>query len=166
MLENFKTAELFDKETYELLGDQAMKLLDIRLKMTIDSIRKKLGYPMVVNDWSFSRKGSFQKRCFRTQKSTTGAKAGSHFRGMGVDFDCYKKGVMIPAERIRKLIYKHIDQFPYIRCIETDINWVHVDVMGQEDSDRRRGIDEYNVLLWSPKSGSKVVTRHELEANN
>jgi len=160
MLEHFKTVEFFDKETYELLGDQAMKLLDIRLKLTIDMIRKELGYPMVINNWASN--GQFKDRCFRTQKSTTGAKEGSHFKGLGVDFDCYDKGKLIPADIIRDKIFKRIHKFPYIMCVETDITWCHIDCMEEEDSPKRGGIKGSKILLWSPKTGSKVVDRREL----
>jgi hypothetical protein len=165
MLENFKTAEFFDKETYELLGDQAMKLLDIRLKLTIDTIRKTLGYPMVINDWSVKPNGTFQNRCFRTQKSTTGAKEGSHYKGMGVDFDCYRKGVLLPASEVRKRIMSNIAKYPYIRCFETGINWVHIDVMGEEDSYRRTGIDEKHILIYDFRTKkSTAVARNEISS--
>lgn len=161
MLENFKTHEFFDKETYELLGDKAMSLLDIRLKMTIDSIRKKLGYSMIINNWANG--GQFSQRGFRTQKSTTGAKDGSHYKGMGVDFDCYDKGKLVNADEIRKKIMKNIDVFPYIRGCEVGINWNHWDVMGEEDSDKRKGVNDKTILLYSPKTGSKVISRNDIQ---
>jgi hypothetical protein len=171
MLENFKTAEFFDKETYELLGDQAMKLLDIRLKMTIDRIRKELGYFMIINTWSFrnwQRFGSQQwnDRCFRSQKSGTGAKEGSHYKGMGVDFDCYdSKWQMIPAKIVRKKMFDNIHLFPYIHCFEVGINWLHIDVMDEEASPRRTGIKGDNILLYDFRTkSSSVVTRDEISS--
>lgn len=154
MLENFKTHEFFDNETYELLGDNAMRLLDIRLKMTIDSIRKVLGIPMLINNGK-----DLQNRCYRTLKSNVGAKEGGHYKGMAVDFDLQGK----TADETRKLIYKNIDRFPYIRCIETDVNWVHIDVMDWNDSDKRLGVNDSTVLLYSPKTGSKVISRNDIQ---
>ena len=121
--------------------------------MTIDSIRKVLGIPMFINNGK-----DLQNRCYRTLKSNVGAKAGAHYKGMAVDFDFVK----VNAEEGIKLIYKNIIKFPYIRCIETDVNWIHVDVMGEDDSDKRKGVNEKTILLYSPVTGSKVVNRNEL----
>lgn len=160
MLELFKPQEFVDKETFDLLGVHSLRLLDIRLKITIDALRQVLNMPMVINNWSTG--GQFKDRCFRTQKSTTGAKDGGHYKGMAVDFDCYRNGVLVKADDVRLLIYRNMSKFPHIRCFEYDINWVHIDIMGQEDSDKRQGVTENKILLYSPEKGSRVVSRNEL----
>lgn len=46
----FKTQELVDKEVYELIGDNAVNLLDERLIETIDAVREILDVPLICND--------------------------------------------------------------------------------------------------------------------
>ena len=163
MLVNFRTEEFVDRATFELLGIEAIKLLDERLKLTIEQIRKFYNFPMVINNWVFG--GNFQNRCYRTQKSIVGSRSGSHYRGMGVDFDCYDaKKVMIPAIEMRKKIFADIDKFPYIRMIETGVNWVHVDVMDEKDSQRRIGCNDSNILIYDfVTKSSQFVNRSDLE---
>lgn len=154
MLENFKTKEFFDNETYKLLGDNAMRLLDIRLKMTIDSIRKVLGIQMFINNGK-----DLQERCYRTLASKEGSVTGAHYKGMAVDFDL--KG--LTANEARKLIYKNIDKFPYIRGIEIGINWVHIDIMDYNDSDKRNGVNDKMIILFDKENDSKLISREELK---
>ena len=47
----FTVEELVDEETYDLLGDQAIKLIDERLIKTIDAAREILGVPLICNNW-------------------------------------------------------------------------------------------------------------------
>jgi hypothetical protein len=167
MLERFKIQELVDKETFELLGEQAWKLLDIRLKLTLDTISRETGWTIIINTWSFkqpSKYGLFVDRGFRTQKSNTGAKEGAHYRGMAIDCDCYHKdGSRIKPDDVRLYIKKNINKLPYIMCLETDINWVHFDVMDEDDnSNKRKGVNSKTLLLYSPLTGSKVVNRNAL----
>ena len=166
MLERFKVFEIVDKETFELLGEQAWKLIDMRLKLTLDTLSKETGWTIIINTWNFkqpSKYGLFVDRGFRTQKSNTGAKEGAHPKGMALDCDCYDKaGKRIEPNVVRNFIMNNIDLFPHIRCIEIDINWVHIDVMDEFDSDRRKGVGEKTILLYSPKTGSMVVKRNEI----
>lgn len=47
----FETKELVDQEVYNLLGENAIKLIDSRLIETIDVIREILGVSLICNNW-------------------------------------------------------------------------------------------------------------------
>jgi hypothetical protein len=67
---------------------------------------------------------------------------------------------MVPADNVRKFILDNISKFQHIRCLEVDINWVHVDVMEDHDNPAKRtGVTENTILLYSPKTGSKIIQR-------
>jgi len=157
----FGIKELADKETYEFLGDEAWKLFDIRLLITLDKIKRETGWTIIVNTWSFktTKYGSFSQRGYRALHSTTGAKGGAHYLGMAIDFDAYDNGERISPDKVREYLLANIEKFCYIRCLETDINWVHLDVMGWEDHPKRSGVTDNKILLWSPKTGSKIIER-------
>lgn len=159
----FVVQEFVDKETYELLGDNAIKLMDNRILQTIFDIRKEIGMPIIINNWHTKENG-FQYRGYRTIKSDVGIKTGAHYKGMAVDFDVYNSmNSIMPASLVRKFLYSNIDKFQHIRCIEDDINWNHIDVMGELDSDRRIGINSDRILIYSPKLGASVKTRDYLK---
>ena len=46
----FEIQELVDEDVYNLLGDEAFKLIDDRLIETIDSIREILDVPLICNN--------------------------------------------------------------------------------------------------------------------
>ena len=46
----FNVDELVSKEVYELLGDNAIKLIDTRLLKVIEEIRELLGVPLICNN--------------------------------------------------------------------------------------------------------------------
>ena len=156
----FSVKELVDKQTYNLLGESSIDLISPKLIETIEDLRLYLDLPMIINNWYHG--GKFQYRGYRNEDCGVGAKEGAHYKGMAVDFDCYENGKLLDADEVRKRIIKLLNSLPHIRCFETDIKWVHIDVMGEEDSDKRKGVNEKSILFYSPKTGSKVVSRDEL----
>jgi hypothetical protein len=156
----FSVKELVDKKTYEELGEASIELLSPRLIDTIETLRELLGMNMLINNWYHG--GLFQQRGYRSIDSGVGKVNGAHYKGMAVDFDCYKNGKLQSADSIREKIYDYIISLPHIRCIEIDVSWIHIDVMGEEDSDKRKGVNEKKILLYSPITGSKVINRNDL----
>ena len=156
----FSVKELVDKQTYNLLGEASIDLISPKLIETLEDLRELLDLPIIINNWYHG--GKFQYRGYRNSDCTVGKKHGAHYKGMAVDFDCYENGHILDADEARRRIVKLLNSLPYIRCIETDINWVHIDVMGEEDSDKRKGVDANHILFYSPISGSKVISRDEL----
>ena len=156
----FSVKELVDKQTYNLLGEASIDLISPKLIETIEELRERLDLPMIINNWYHG--GKFQYRGYRNETCGVGKPGGAHYKGMAVDFDCYENGHLLHSGETIMRILRIIDKFPHIRCIEKDVNWVHIDVMGEEDSDKRKGVNEKSILFYSPKTGSKVISRDEL----
>jgi hypothetical protein len=163
-MSNFNIKELVDPQIYAKYKEEAWKLLDKRLIQTLDQIKERYHYTMIINDWSWNKSiDPFDQRGYRSPQSTTGKKDGAHYRGMAADIDFYDKGKLIPANTIRSLLYKDIKFFPFIRCFETGINWVHLDIMGQEDSPiKRGGVTSDKIMLVDAQNKWKIVERSKL----
>ncbi len=164
----FDIRELVDKPIYELLGEHAWHLFDIRARVTLDRIKAIFGWTIIVNTWMFSSKKyndatgePFTQRGFRSQTSMVGVKGGAHYLGLGFDFDAYDKqsGTRIPPDMVRKAILKNLSKFEYIRCLEINVNWVHFDVMGCCDHLKRASITKDKVLLYDPRGDSRIIER-------
>jgi len=159
--EGFKAYELVDEATYTMLGDESWRLLDIKLLITLDTIKTLKSWSIVVNDWHWGK--SFQYRGVRTHNCKIGADGSAHRKGMAVDFDAYEGKVRISPTEVREVILRNIDDLPHLRCIETE-NWNHIDVMDEKDSSSRTGINEKNILFYSPIHGSRIVKRKDIES--
>jgi len=158
---HFNVKEMVDEQVYNLLGEQAWNLIDIRIRKTQQVLKDVFGWIIIVNTWMFStnKYGQFSHRGFRAAVSDVGSKGGSHYKGMGLDFDAYIDGQRLDPDLVRKRILDNIDMFPYIRCLEIDINWIHIDVMGWLDHEKRSSITDNKILLYSPEGNSKIIRR-------
>lgn len=128
-LKNFKVQELVSPAVYDLLGDDAIRLLDSAFLTDVDKfitdVKKDLKVKSVtVNDWLW--KGNYTQSGYREFKTTVGAKKSSHKSGLAVDLkfkgatnkDCYD------------YLLKNQHRYPRIRRIETleaTPTWLHVD---------------------------------------
>ena len=121
MLKHFKIYEFVDKETYELLGEQAWKLFNMDLLLDLDWLRFKLDKKITVNDWYWG--GEYQNRGFRTAKSTVGSTTSQHRSGNAVDFTVDG----MTAEEVRQFILDNEDTYEDINRMEDDVSWVHID---------------------------------------
>lgn len=117
---HFVIQELVDRKTYELRGEAAWELLDNRLLEMIDKLREKFG-KMTINNWHWN--GNREWSGLRTPDSKYYSKYSQHSYGRAVD--------MIPAEigvnEIRTYIKANPDEFPYIKGLEEDVTWLHID---------------------------------------
>ena len=113
----FQWYELMPSKKYQ---NYWLILMDERILITLDEVRKYYGRPVTVNNWYWG--GKFNSRGWREQNDQDGATLSQHKFGRAVDFDVYQ----IPAEEVRNDIRK--GKFPLITCIERDVSWVHIDV--------------------------------------
>jgi hypothetical protein len=141
----FKAYEFVDKSTYERLGDEAIKLMDNNLLLTVIEIRRILNMPMIINDWYFGKR--FQQRGYRSPESNIGTPKSAHRLGKAVDFDAYFKGVRQNPDEIREKIIKNRIRLPYLAGLELGINWVHIDTM------QRSGYEQGKILTFYPEAG-------------
>ena len=114
-----------DPLTFIERGESAWELLDARAIVTLDQLRDKFG-PLTVNTWhtneSHPTRG-FKYRGFRPWTCPEGAKFSQHKYGRA--FDCSSRRVT--AEEMRQYILEHHDDFPFINCLELDVDWLHFD---------------------------------------
>jgi len=107
--------EFVDKNDIYYLFSDALKSVMVYL-------RQAIGVPFTVNTWH--KYGQFQYRGYRDKTCSIGAPKSLHRTGNAIDFDI--KG--FDSERGRKLIVEKIGGMPYPIRLESDVNWIHLDV--------------------------------------
>lgn len=123
---HFRIQELVPKFLYHRFETETEKLwliFDPRLIWTADKIRMRHG-PMICNTWN--QDGSIQYRGFRPFDLDVGAPLSQHKFGRALDLIPVNK----TAEEVREDILAHpdLDEYKFIRCLETGISWLHFDV--------------------------------------
>lgn len=126
----FDIRELTCPHVYDKFREYAWNFFDPRLLDTLLVIREKIGKPIYVNNWdmggNFSQRGFRCNICALVKEKTVLEKLyiTAHNQGMGVDFDV--KGMS--AEEVRKWIVDNKIFLPHPIRLESDVNWVHLDV--------------------------------------
>ena len=116
----FKPWELVPKSVYDVLGVNSLIVMDERILISIENIRRMLNRSIVVNNWHEG--GAFEQRGFRDSYDV-GAQFSSHRFGRAIDFDVQG----MSANDVRAWIINHQKDLPYITRMERDVNWVHID---------------------------------------
>ena len=132
----FNIEELVSAKVHKKYGEAAWKFMCPRLLHTIIIIRKELGKPITVNNWS--RGGSFKQRGLRSNLGyifISKFKRGKlylsgHVLGRALDFDV--KGMT--AVEVREWLVKNEKILPYKIRLENKmkgkpISWVHLDMI-------------------------------------
>ena len=138
----FVIQELVCPHVYDKFGLYAWQFFDPRLLDVLLVIREKINKPIYVNNWdmggNFSQRGLRCNICALVKEKTSLEKlyVTAHGQGMGVDFDV--KGMS--AEEVRQWIKDNQILLPHPIRIESDVNWVHIDVR----SDGMRMITWFN----------------------
>jgi len=126
---HFRLEELVSKIVFEKYGERAWSFFDPNLLKTLDDIREHFKKPIDINNWKWG--GNFHQRGLRAncddivKKKTLNNQLyiSEHILGRAFDFDV--RGY--EAEEVRREILKNNDKFPYIRRIEDNVSWVHID---------------------------------------
>jgi hypothetical protein len=128
---HFDIKELVDKQTYDKFGEQAWMFFDDRILITLDNIREYFNKPVTVNNWSVG--GSYDSRGLRRPTDPTGASFSQHRFGRAIDFSVKD----MTADEVRKIILDGQDNslFQYIKRIEKDTSWVHIDCANVDSED-------------------------------
>lgn len=117
---HFIIQELVDRKTFTAKGEAAWELIDSRLIETIDKLREKFG-KMTINNWNWG--GNREWSGLRTKESPDYSPYSQHSFGRAVD--------IIPTEatvdEIREYIKANPEEFSYIKGIEEDVSWLHID---------------------------------------
>lgn len=123
----FDIKELVCNHIYSKFGTQSWMFLSTQLLHTLLVLRSDiLNIPMVVNTDTLKQRGMRCNMC-TIVKSKTSAYVSSHATGNGIDFSSSVKS----AEEIRQIIKDNQDKLPYNIRLESDVNWVHIDVYDQ-----------------------------------
>lgn len=117
---HFHIEEFVPKDTFLRLGKNSLLLMDNRIIAIADQLRNYFGKPITINNWVYG--SDFTQRGWR-EHGINGKNYSMHCFGRAIDFDV----AGLPAAEVRKAISMHEEQFPLIRGMELDTNWVHVD---------------------------------------
>jgi len=126
---HFKIEELVSKEVFDLIKEDVLwKLFDEKLLQTIDALKEK--FPegsMTINNWLWD--GDRNQSGLRTKDSKYYSPTSQHSIGKAIDcvFSEYE------TDSVRQYIINNPDEFPYIKGIELDVNWLHVDVRSRDE---------------------------------
>lgn len=126
----FDIRELVCPHVYDRFGDYAWNFFDPRLFDVVLVIREGVNRRIFANNWH--KGGSFDERGFRCNicslvKEKTALEKlyiPAHFQGMGLDFDI--EGMT--AKESREWIKDNQTLLPHPIRLESDVNWVHLDV--------------------------------------
>lgn len=119
----FIIQELVPPEIYQKRGEQAWKLINQYLIMTLDTLKEKFPEGSItINDWKWGGKRVWSG--IRTSDSPYYSNSSQHSYGMAADCIFNKYNV----NEVRQYIIDHPEEFPYVKGIEKDVSWLHIDV--------------------------------------
>ncbi len=119
--DHFIIQEFVPPVVFEQRGNKAWELIDSRLAITADQLRKKFG-PMTVNNWHLG--GNRLWSGLRTEDSPYGSRYSQHRFGRAMDSLFSSSNV----DDVRAYILDNPDEFPLIGSIEINTSWLHFDV--------------------------------------
>jgi hypothetical protein len=117
--------ELVPPEIFTERGNAAWELLDDRLLITLDQIRKETGHPIIINNWH--EDGPYRESGLCSAGSSVHAKFSQHKYGRGADL----KSKGLNAQELHAYILANHEKFPYVTVLENIAftpTWVHADV--------------------------------------
>jgi uncharacterized protein YcbK (DUF882 family) len=137
----FDLEEIVCPDVFNKYGQTAWQFFDPRLFAVMEAIRVKLDKPIYVNDWGIG--GASRESGLRCIQCNIVKKAlkdkvlymSAHMEGQALDFSV--EGMT--AVSVRAWIVKNIDILPYSIRLESDVNWVHLDV---------RKVDERKIVFF------------------
>lgn len=120
---HFALHELLPVKSYQLRGEKGWALLDERLLITLDRLRKRYG-PMTVNNWFWG--GEREWSGLRTSDSPFYSRYSQHSFGRAAD--CLFSTVTV--DEVREDILTKLDEpiFEFIGSVELGVSWLHFDV--------------------------------------
>jgi hypothetical protein len=119
--EYFKIYELVPRQVYHDRGEKAWELLDERVLITLDQLRRKYG-PMTVNNYEAG--GDREWSGLRTKESPFYSPYSQHTFGRAAD--CLFSHASV--DEVRKEILRYPQEYAFIHSLELDVNWLHFDV--------------------------------------
>ena len=130
-MQYFELDELVCPHVFNKYHLVAWQFFDPRLLITIERLRQLINKPVFVNNWKdggqFSQRGFRCIQCDLVKSAITEERlyVSPHMIGKGIDCDI--EGLV--AEEVRQWIFKKQGLFPYPLRLESNVSWVHLDVM-------------------------------------
>jgi len=126
---HFIIEELVPKELYDLVKEDTLwELFDERLLETIDKLKETFNEGSItINNWKWN--GDRTQSGLRTKDSKYYSPTSQHSLGKAVDciFSSYN------VDSVRQYIINNPDEFPYVKGIERDVSWLHIDTRLRDD---------------------------------
>lgn len=123
---HFDIEELVPPETLQGLGEaKCWWLFDQDGLKTLDALREAFDRPLVINDWKWG--GLLRYSGFRPPSCTEGAEFSQHRFGRAFDVKVEGKQSLELSDQLRAHIRQFRHRYTWIRCLETDITWCHID---------------------------------------
>ena len=119
--EYFTIEELVPESVFDLRGEKAWQLIDIRLIENADSLREQLDTPLIINNWH--RDGLREASGLRIPGQDHYSLTSQHSSGRALDGVCD-----IEADEIREKIRNREIILPHPATFEMGVSWLHMDV--------------------------------------
>ncbi len=121
--QHFSLHELLPRVVYQQRGEKGWALLDERLLVTLDRLRKRYG-SITVNNWLWG--GEREWSGLRTPDSPFYSRYSQHSFGRAAD--CLFGAVTV--DEVREDILTRLDEpvYQYIQSVEMGVSWLHFDV--------------------------------------
>ncbi len=124
---HFKIEELVPREMFKKYGDKCWDFLDPQLIESIDTIKDRFSAgTATINNWLWN--GNRNWSGIRTPDSSYYSPSSMHSWGRAVDIVFSKYS----PDEVRQDIINNPDIYPYIKGLELDITWVHLDTRSRE----------------------------------
>lgn len=129
--QHFDLEELVSEKVFKKYGQEAWGFFDPRALKVLDWLREKLDKPITINTWVWG--GNFDERGFRANLDTIVRNyndegilyCSAHMRGMAFDLDVSG----MSAKEVRLWLEYNKDKLPFNIRIESDVSWIHFDVV-------------------------------------
>ena len=157
--------QVLPEHIYKKEGVAGLRHMDERILITLDTLRKELGKPITVNDWSWG--GEFSGRGYRDivyykELHKYSDSTSQHKSGRAIDF--VVSGMT--SQQVRQFILDNKEKFPHITFMEVgplkngqSMSWVHLDCRMQE-----AWLEDDTIICWSPLK--KYVSESYVKENN
>ena len=122
----FKISELVCTDVYNKFGEGAWRFLDDKILQTLYILRFEIfDAPITINNGkNYTQRGLRCNRCQLVRSKST-SYLSAHVLGKAFDLDV--KGYT--AEQARKKIKENLAKFPFPIRMESDVSWLHIDVI-------------------------------------
>ena len=127
----FRAEEWVCPDVFKRFGERSLDFIDYRVKATALIIREKTGLPMYINNWVWggnkTQRGLRCNLCQIVKDKTEDEIVYLSGHPLGKAWDFTVKGMT--AQEVRDWLKTNQILLPYPIRVESDVTWVHIDVL-------------------------------------